>query len=287
MRKIYKMKVFKSIQEIDNAIIADKQANKTIGFVPTMGALHDGHISLLEKAKHDNDIVVVSIFVNPLQFNEKADYEKYPRNLDSDIEILSQYNVDYIFAPSYDEVYRDYKIKTFNLSHLNSILEGEHRPGHFNGVANVVYRLFTIVNPDKAYFGKKDYQQIYVIKKIVQDFNLPIEIVECPIIREHDGLAMSSRNKLLGHQYREKVKVISQSLFYVNQNFKEKSIAEWKKYMHTIFNDEKLLQLEYFEFIDLENFNIITNTGFSANIIACIAVYAGNVRLIDNININL
>jgi pantoate--beta-alanine ligase len=281
------MKVYSSIEDISNAIIAEKKANKTVGFVPTMGALHNGHVSLLDIACKENDIIVVSIFVNPLQFNEKSDFDKYPRDLEADISILSEYKVDYIFAPNYDDIYDGYTLKTFNLAHLNDILEGVHRPGHFNGVANVVYRLFTIVQPDKAYFGKKDYQQIYVIKKMTEDNHLSIDVVECPIIRESDGLAMSSRNKLLGQQYREKVSIISKSLFYINDHFIEKPIEEWKKYINDVFQGEMILQLEYFEFIDLEGFKIITNPTHSKNIIACIAVHAGNVRLIDNININL
>lgn len=280
------MKVIKSINEINTFIANNKRENRLVGFVPTMGALHEGHLSLINEAANDTEIVVVSIFVNPLQFNVKTDFEKYPRNLESDLSILKNYEVDVVFAPSYDEIYNDYKIRAFNLDHINSILEGEHRPGHFNGVANVVYRLFSIVNPDKAYFGKKDYQQIYVIKKMIEETNLHVEIVECPIIREEDGLAMSSRNKLLGKQYREKVSIISKSLFHIREDFGNRSIEEWKKYVQNIFNEENLLQLEYFEFIDLENFTILKEKNDSKDVIACIAVHAGSVRLIDNININ-
>jgi pantoate--beta-alanine ligase len=281
------MIIFDKIETLKAEIAKQKSNNLSIGFVPTMGALHNGHLSLVDASVKECNKTVVSIFINPLQFNDKSDFEKYPRELDKDLLLLENKNVDYIFSPSYDEMYNNYSIKNFDLGHLNKILEGNHRPGHFNGVANVVHRLFSIVNPDKAFFGKKDYQQIYVIKKVVADSNMPITIVECPIIREDNGLAMSSRNERLPNLTRDKAFIISKILLFVRNNLKDKKVGEWKKYVLEEFNKEDLFELEYFEFVDLENFSLIKTFTGGKRLIACIAVYAGNVRLIDNININL
>ena len=190
------MKVYHTKKDIEKVLQNHSQANESIGFVPTMGAIHQGHLSLVQYSVKENDTTVVSIFVNPTQFNEQADYQNYPRDLETDLALLADHHVDYVFAPSEKEMYPEPDHRKFNFGNADKVMEGAHRPGHFNGVAIVVDKLFRIIQPDKAYFGEKDYQQIVVIKKLTEQQNHPVEIVPCPIIREDDGLAMSSRNKL-------------------------------------------------------------------------------------------
>ena len=191
------MKVEKKIVELQNELNAARNAGKSIGFVPTMGALHEGHASLIKRSVQDNDITVVSVFLNPTQFNDKADLERYPKTLDEDVRLAEACGADYVFAPAVEEIYPEPDTRVFEFPPVTTVMEGARRPGHFNGVCQVVSRLFTIVAPDNAYFGEKDWQQIAVIKQLVDYMNSNITIVECPIIREADGLAMSSRNKLL------------------------------------------------------------------------------------------
>lgn len=257
---------------------------KQIGFVPTMGALHDGHLSLVRKCKSENDICVVSIFVNPIQFNNPKDLEKYPRTFDADCNLLEDV-CDILFVPSVEEMYPEKTIEeSYDFGELEKYMEGEHRPGHFNGVAVVVRRLFEMTNPHKAYFGLKDYQQLAVIKALVRKLSLPIDIIPCETVREKDGLAMSSRNKLLTHDQRLSANLISKTLFEVRNNLKDfKTIESLKELVIDKINADSNLAVEYFEVADAESLVPTTNLNSNVEKVACIAVKAGDVRLIDNI----
>lgn len=262
------------------------KGNGTIGFVPTMGALHKGHISLVEKAVKENDIVVVSIFVNPTQFNDKSDLERYPRNLDADIKLLEKTGCHIVFAPGVDEVYPEPDTRKFNFGSLETVMEGKHRPGHFNGVAQVVSKLFDMVRPSKAYFGLKDFQQLAVIKNMVRQLNLSVEIVPCPIIREKSGLAMSSRNELLTPEERQNAATISETLFQSKELTGKKSVHELKKWVIETINKNPFLTVEYFEIVDDMQLQPV-NSWDEKNIkVGCVAVYCGKVRLIDNVVFN-
>lgn len=262
------------------------KGNGTIGFVPTMGALHKGHISLVEKAVKENDIVVVSIFVNPTQFNDKSDLERYPRNLDADLKLLEKTGCHIVFAPGVDEVYPEPDTRKFNFGSLETVMEGKHRPGHFNGVAQVVSKLFDMVRPNKAYFGLKDFQQLAVIKSMVRQLNLSVEIVPCPIIREKSGLAMSSRNELLTPEERQNAATISETLFQSKELTGKKSVHELKKWVIETINKNPFLTVEYFEIVDDMQLQPV-NSWDEKNIkVGCVAVYCGKVRLIDNVVFN-
>jgi pantoate--beta-alanine ligase len=207
------MQIVKQITKLQNILTDRREEGLSIGFVPTMGALHPGHLSLVEKAGQETGVVVVSIFVNPTQFNDKGDLERYPRDLQRDVDLLTPTSCQLIFAPETDEIYPEPDTRQFNFGALEQVMEGKFRPGHFNGVAQVVSRLFDIVQPDKAFFGLKDFQQLAVINEMVRKLNLPVEIVPCPIVREADGLAMSSRNMLLSSDQRKNAAHISSTLF--------------------------------------------------------------------------
>lgn len=275
------MKIIKTKIELQNAL--KKHLKQSIGFVPTMGALHQGHITLVNRSVSENDISIVSIFVNPIQFNDKTDLNNYPRNLEEDTELLEKTHCNFIFAPSVEEMYPEKITETYNFGTLETVMEGAHRPGHFNGVAIVVKRLFDITNPTRAYFGMKDFQQLAIIKELVRQKQLPLEIIACPTIREKDGLAMSSRNKLLNSEQRHSATLISQTLFKIKENFNTfNSISEIKAFVTNEINSSPLLQLEYFEISDQDTL-VATDTIQCDNLVACIAVNAGKVRLIDNI----
>lgn len=262
------------------------KGNGTIGFVPTMGALHKGHISLVEKAVKENDIVVVSIFVNPTQFNDKSDLERYPRNLDADLKLLEKTGCHIVFAPGVDEVYPEPDTRKFNFGSLETVMEGKHRPGHFNGVAQVVSKLFDMVRPNKAYFGLKDFQQLAVIKSMVRQLNLSVEIVPCPIIREKSGLAMSSRNELLTPEERQNAATISETLFQSKELTGKKSVHQLKKWVIETINKNPFLTVEYFEIVDDMQLQPV-NSWDEKNIkVGCVAVYCEKVRLIDNVVFN-
>ncbi len=266
-----------------------KHKDKKIGFVPTMGALHTGHASLIEKARQENDIVVSSIFVNPLQFNDKNDLINYPKDLDNDIIILKKYGCDIVFYPSVDEMYpeNDNNSLEINFNGIDNILEGASRPGHFKGVATVVKKLFDIVNPNNAYFGEKDFQQLFIIRKMVEILKLKINIISCPTIREENGLAMSSRNRRLSSSQKMDALVISQSLFMINNKAKFYKIKELKSIVKDRINSTQDMKLDYVEFIDSQSFELINKWEDHKKVTCCIAAYLGNVRLIDNIIINL
>jgi pantoate--beta-alanine ligase len=258
-----------------------ENTQQKIGFVPTMGALHNGHMSLIEIAEKQSDIVVCSIFVNPTQFNEKKDLDSYPRTLEKDLKLLSDYSCDIVFVPSADEMYPDKKNDySINLNGLDKVLEGKFRPGHFEGVCMVVEKLFNIVLPDKAFFGIKDFQQVAIIKQMVIEKQINVEIIACPIKREPSGLAMSSRNELLTAEQREKAKVLSQTIFKGKEVFENGGgLEEMYDEMYKIFNQSDL-KLEYLEVVD--NITLKSVTFVSNHCSICIAAYCGEIRLIDN-----
>jgi pantoate--beta-alanine ligase len=291
--------IFSTIQAAQNCLSTLKNDGRTIGFVPTMGALHMGHVSLLKKAKKENDLLVASIFVNPLQFNDIKDLEKYPRNLESDIEKLKSANCDILFAPSSEEMYgKDRQLKTktesntnqnlenfIDLGHLDKVMEGKYRPGHFNGVCIVVKKLFDIVEPNKAYFGEKDFQQLAIIKYMVKSLTISVQIIPCPTLREESGLAMSSRNTLLTSDERKNASHIFRILTEAKEKRKNTSVANLQKWVVENINEIAFFQLDYFEIVNFETLLPVSSWEETKNIRACVAVKVGAVRLIDNIPI--
>lgn len=282
---IKKMKVEKKIVELQNELNAARNAGKSIGFVPTMGALHEGHASLIKRSVQDNDITVVSVFLNPTQFNDKADLERYPKTLDEDVRLAEACSADYVFAPAVEEIYPEPDTRVFEFPPVTTVMEGARRPGHFNGVCQVVSRLFTIVAPDNAYFGEKDWQQIAVIKQLVDYMNSNITIVECPIIREADGLAMSSRNKLLTKEERAIAPAIYQALKDSLDYSKTHSVEETHDKVVAEINAIDGLEVEYFEIVDGKTLLAVDDWMSEHGIVGCITVYCGMtpIRLIDHI----
>ncbi len=259
-----------------------RQKGSKIGFVPTMGALHEGHLELVRKARAENDIVICSIFVNPIQFNNSKDLEKYPRTLNTDLEKLKSEGCDLVFIPSVKEMYPDEPQDDYDFGRLEQVLEGKFRPGHFRGVAVVVKRLFNIVRPHRAYFGEKDFQQLQVIKKLAKMESLPVTIVPCPIVREPDGLAMSSRNVRLDPRSREKAPFIFRTLNLAASKIPGYSPAEVKNFVEQQFAKDPDFRLDYFEIVTMDNLEPVEKWNDSPDIIACIAVHLGGIRLIDN-----
>lgn len=279
------MQVFTEVNELKSFIKSHKYLGKTIGFVPTMGALHAGHGSLITKAKEANDLVVASIFVNPTQFNNASDLDKYPRSIDADCKVLSTLGCDAVFIPSVDEIYtEDFVLPPIDLGFLDQVMEGEHRPGHFQGVVQVVYRLFEIVTPTNAYFGLKDFQQVAVIRFMTTFFNLPIHIVAVPTLRESSGLAMSSRNLRLSSTQREEALKISETLYFAKKCAENHTPEETKNATIDFFNQSNL-KLEYFEIVDPISLIALTED-WVPNTVACIVAYCGEIRLIDNLQLN-
>jgi len=279
------MFLVETIKDLQDKIYALK-GKGTIGFVPTMGALHNGHISLVNKAGAENEVVVVSIFVNPTQFNNKNDLKHYPRTLNEDLKLLKKTGCQIVFAPSVNEVYPESDNRKFDFGELETVMEGKHRPGHFNGVAQVVSRLFEMVQPDKAYFGLKDFQQLAVIKSMVKQLKLPIEIMPCAIIREESGLAMSSRNELLTADERKNAAIISATLLKVKEQIGQKSVHELEKWVVEEINKNPFLSVEYFEIVDDEHLQTVKSWSEDCVKVGCAAVFCGEVRLIDNIVFN-
>jgi len=277
------MKVFSTIADLKAEIAAQKAAGKTIGLVPTMGALHAGHASLVKKCASENDVTVVSVFVNPTQFNDKNDLKNYPRTLEKDTELLQSVGCNLIFAPSEDEIYPEPDTRVFDFAPLDKVMEGKYRPGHFNGVAQIVSKLFDIVTPDKAYFGEKDFQQLAIIREMVKQLGLPLEIIACPIVREADGLALSSRNARLTDSQRKKAVTISKVLFESRNFAPSKSIAELTDWVIDNVNKESELRVEYFEIVDGNTLQAVSDWNQTDYIVGCITVFCGEVRLIDNI----
>ncbi|MDR2907810.1 MAG: pantoate--beta-alanine ligase [Bacteroidales bacterium] len=270
--------------ELQDAIKA-QGANPIVGFVPTMGALHEGHLSLVRQAKRENEVVVVSIFVNPIQFNNAEDLQKYPRTLEQDLKLLKEVGTTIVFAPSEAEMYPEKPSENYNFGTLETVMEGAHRPGHFNGVATVVKRLFDLVNPTTAYFGEKDFQQLAIIRALVEKENMAVEIVGCSIIRENDGLAMSSRNTRLSEEDRRIAPQIYKILrdsrdltdVFTPQQLKAFTAEQLQKIPRT--------KLEYFEIANAKTLQPIEHWNDCPRRIACVAIWLGDVRLIDNVKI--
>ncbi len=279
------MFLIETIIELKDKLKALKETG-VIGFVPTMGALHAGHISLVKQAISETQVVVVSIFVNPTQFNDKSDLEKYPRNLEADLKLLEKTGCQIVFAPKTEEIYPEPDTRKFEFGELETVMEGKHRPGHFNGVAQVVSKLFDIVKPDKAYFGLKDFQQLAIIKEMVTQLNLPVEIVPCAIVREESGLAMSSRNELLSAEERKNAAVISESLFQAYELKKQKSVNELQNWIADNINKNPYLNVEYVEIVDDRRLQHVKSWDEKGGKVCCVAVFCGKVRLIDNIVFN-
>lgn len=282
------MNIFNKKLEINNFLKNFINNKKTIGFVPTMGALHNGHLSLLKKSLEENDISVISIFVNPTQFNNVEDLEKYPRTLDIDIEKIKSLSEKIIvFAPTAEDIYDgNISSEKFDFQGLDQVMEGAFRPGHFDGVGTIVKKLFEIVQPTNAYFGEKDYQQILIIKNMVKQSNLPVNIIPCPIIREANGLAMSSRNERLSSEMKIKAGLIYTLLQEAKILFKTHTITEIENFIKQKFNENKDFTLEYFTIVDAEKLQIATEKNKNSKYRAFIAVYTEGVRLIDNISLD-
>lgn len=279
------MKKFHSIVELQNELFDARKQGKSVGLVPTMGALHDGHASLVKRSVKDNDVTVVSVFVNPTQFNDKNDLKNYPRTLDSDCALLESCGADYVFAPSVEEMYPTPDTRQFEFPPVSTVMEGKHRPGHFNGVCQVVSRLFYITRPDRAYFGEKDWQQIAVVKAMVRSLQLDVEIVECEIVRESDGLAMSSRNTLLADNERAIAPRIYATLKESIKYAKTHSLTETHDYVVSTINSVDGLDVEYFSIVDGNTLQDVSSWEDSDYIVGCITVFCGAtpIRLIDHI----
>jgi len=267
---------------IDNAISADK----IVGLVPTMGALHQGHLTLVAEALKKCDVVVVSIFVNPTQFTENQDYNSYPRTPEADIALLKSTGCDIVFLPDYKEVYPNPDLTNYDFGYLESAFEGKFRPGHFKGVAMVVRRLFEIVKPHRAFFGLKDFQQVMVIKELVRKFNIPVEIVGVPTVREKAGLAMSSRNQLLSDDQRLKAVFISEVLNEIKTQTATKSVSESINWAKKKFLEQPDFELEYLEIVDASSLKPILAYADSQYPVALVAARLGKVRLIDNLELS-
>lgn len=277
------MEIVSTASELANFVEAVKKQNQSIGFVPTMGALHQGHLSLVNEAAKQSDVVVVSIFVNPTQFNNADDLKNYPRTLEKDAMLLSQTKCQLIFAPTVAEIYPEKDERQFNFGSLEQVMEGKYRPGHFNGVAQVVSRLFDLVKPDKAFFGAKDFQQLAIVRKMSAELMPGLQIVACPIVREEDGLAMSSRNTLLSPEMRKKSPVIARTLFESIKFVAQKSVDEVIDFVNEQINGVDGLEVEYFDIVDSLSLQPVKSWDDSNSITGCIAVYAGEIRLIDNV----
>ena len=265
-------------------MLQTRARGKTIGFVPTMGALHQGHLSLIEQAKQSADEIVCSIFVNPSQFNDPKDLEKYPRPIEADINMLEDAKCDVLFNPAVNEIYDDNEQWHLNIGELEHLLEGKFRPGHYQGVTQVVYKLFNIVKPNVAFFGQKDYQQFLIIHKMVELLNIPVKLIMCPIMRETDGLAMSSRNIHLTATDRQYSLILSKTLNWVKNNFNKNNIPRLKKEAELTISREPGVELEYFEIADGNTLRPADKN--TKNIVALVAAKVGKTRLIDNVLVN-
>jgi len=278
------MEVFTSIPSLKNFLLQQRLQNKSIGLIPTMGALHEGHISLIDTAKIQNDIVVCSIFVNPTQFNNPEDLAKYPRTLEEDCVMLENAGCSAVFAPSVEEMYPEKPMLTINFGLLETVMEGASRPGHFNGVGIVVSKLFNIVEPHRAYFGQKDLQQVMIVKRMVEDLSFNLELIICPTIRETDGLAMSSRNRRLGEEERAHAPIIYKILLDAKDKIQNgDDIEEVKESVQLEFHVLAGFELDYFEVVNTKTLQPIHTIGEAGTTALCIATFLGPVRLIDNI----
>jgi len=282
------MNVFYHQEKLKNHLKTTIENKKSIGFVPTMGALHNGHISLLKKSLSQNNITIISIFVNPTQFNNLEDLQKYPRTLQDDLDKIKSLNPHIIvYAPNVEDIYgKNIKVEHFDYDGLENIMEGKQRPGHFDGVGTIVKRLFEIINPSRAYFGEKDYQQVLIVKKMVEKHKIPTTILMCPILREKNGLAMSSRNQRLTAEQREKASLIYQTLRKVKELFLTDSLQKIHTFVQETFQSEATLELEYFSITESQTLVEVIEKSPDQKYRAFIAVFLGNVRLIDTIALN-
>lgn len=279
------MKVFHRIVDLKNALFEARKEGKEIGLVPTMGALHEGHASLVRRSVKENGITVVSVFVNPTQFNDKNDLKNYPRDLEADCRLLAECNADYVLAPEVEEMYPTPDNRRFEYPPVSTVMEGAHRPGHFNGVCQVVSRLFYIVRPDRAYFGEKDWQQIAVVKAMVRHLQLDVQIVECPIVRDSDGLARSSRNTLLAPDERAIAPAVYNALKESVGYAKTHTLKDTHAKVISDINSVDGLKVEYFAIVDGNTLQEVTEWEDSPYVVGCITVYCGKtpIRLIDHI----
>ncbi len=279
------MKVFNKIVDLQNQLFEDRKRGKSIGLVPTMGALHEGHASLVRRSVKENSVTVVSVFVNPTQFNDKNDLQHYPRTLDADCRLLDNCGADYVLAPAVEEMYPTPDTRHFEFPPVSTVMEGAHRPGHFNGVCQVVSRLFYIVKPDRAYFGEKDWQQIAVVKAMVKHLGLKVQIVECDIVRDTDGLARSSRNTLLTEGERAIAPTIYKALKDSLAYAKTHSVAETHDFVVNAINAVDGLDVEYFSIVDGNTLQDVSSWDDTPYVVGCITVYCGKtpIRLIDHI----
>ena len=277
------MKVVNTVAELNAALAPLKREG--VGFVPTMGALHAGHRSLVERARRENDTVVVSVFVNPTQFNDKNDLKNYPRTPEADCAILEAAGADIVFMPTVEDIYPEPDTREFDFGLVDKVMEGATRPGHFNGVAQVVSRLFDIVKPQRAYFGEKDFQQIAVIKAMVEQLSIDIDIVECPIVRAEDGLALSSRNELLTPDHRKAAPHIYATIKQCAEKMETMTPAELTEWVVKTIDSNPLLKTIYFEAVDARTMQRVESWSESERVQGCCAVQAGEIRLIDNIKI--
>ena len=279
------MKVINTIQALRQDLAAARAEGKTIGLVPTMGALHEGHASLVRRSVKENDVIVISIFLNPTQFNDKRDLERYPRTLEADCALLEQCGATIAFAPSVEEVYPEPDTRQFSYPPTDSVMEGAHRPGHFNGVCQVVSKLFSFVEPDRAYFGEKDFQQIVVIRRMVDDLGFKLQIVPCPVVRERSGLAMSSRNTLLTPEERLTAARIYSILEESKDYAVDHEVEEVRERVVRRINEVPGLEVEYYSIVDGNTLADVHSWDDSQSIVGCITVYCGPkpIRLIDHI----
>ena len=277
------MKVVHTIKDLQAELTVLRAQGKKVGLVPTMGALHVGHASLVKRSVSENGVTVVSVFVNPTQFNDKNDLAKYPRTLDADCRLLEDCGAAFAFAPSVEEMYPQPDTREFSYAPLDTVMEGAFRPGHFNGVCQIVSKLLDAIQPDRAYFGEKDFQQLAIIREMVRQMNYKLEIVGCPIVREEDGLALSSRNKRLSAQERENALNISRTLFKSRTFATSHTVSETQKMVEEAIEAAPGLRLEYFEIVDGNTLQKVNSWEDAQYVVGCITVFCGEVRLIDNI----
>ena len=277
------MQIITTQKALRETVSALKELNKTIGLVPTMGALHQGHASLVRRCLAGNDVTFVSVFVNPTQFNNKEDLVKYPRNLQADAELLTDMGVDFVFAPTPEEMYTAEEMNqtfAFDFGGLDQVMEGKYRPGHFNGVVQIVSKLFRLVQPNRAYFGEKDYQQLAIIHRMVEVMHMDVQICDCPIVREQTGLALSSRNQRLTAQQRSTAQNIARVLFESRQLTQSQTVQQVQSWVIEQINRIDGLTVEYYEIVDQTTLQPVSDFSHA---IGCVTVYCGDVRLIDNI----
>ena len=277
------MKVIHTIKDLQAELTVLRAQGKKVGLVPTMGALHVGHASLVKRSVSGNGVTVVSVFVNPTQLNDKNDLAKYPRTLDADCRLLEDCGAAFAFAPSVEEMYPQPDTREFSYAPLDTVMEGAFRPGHFNGVCQIVSKLFDAIQPDRAYFGEKDFQQLAIIREMVRQMNYKLEIVGSPIVREEDGLALSSRNKRLSAQERENALNISRTLFKSRTFATSHTVSETQKMVEEAIEAAPGLRLEYFEIVDGNTLQKVNSWEDAQYVVGCITVFCGEVRLIDNI----